>query len=71
MASLIEATKYKAASCPRQVERLAFWLDRFDAAEGRADAERCRHLVGLAVNAGLLTKGEALRFYRRASALVL
>lgn len=69
MASLIEATKYKAASCPRQVERLAFWLDDFAAAEARGDAKRCRHLVQLATHAGLLTKGEALAFYRRSSAL--
>lgn len=71
MASLIEATQYKAASCPRQVERLAFWLDDFGKAEARRDADRCRHLIQLATGAGLLTKGEALRFYRRTAALVL
>jgi hypothetical protein len=69
MSSLMEATKYKAATCPRQVERLSFWLDSFAQAEGRGDAKECRHLVKLAANAGLLTKGEALPFYRRAKDL--
>jgi len=71
MASVIEATKYKAATCQRQVERLAYWLDMFDQAEAKSDAGRCRHLVELATGAGLLTKGEALRFYRRTAALSL
>lgn len=66
MSSLIEATKYKAATCPRQVERLSFWLDEFTTAEGKKDSAHCRRLVELAVNAGLLTKGEALAFYKRA-----
>ncbi|MNZ80529.1 hypothetical protein D3C78_991650 [compost metagenome] len=65
MSSLIEATKYKASTCPRQVERLSFWLDDFNAAESKKDCERCRHLVKLAVNAGLLTQGESLAFYKR------
>ncbi len=69
MSSLIEATRYKAATCPRQVERLSFWLDSFAQAEGRCDSDGCRHLVRLAVNSGLLTKGEALAFYRRSSRL--
>ncbi len=69
MASLIDATKYKAGNCPRQVDRLAFWLDSFDRAEARADEKECRHLVKLAVDAGLLTKGEALGFYKRAKRL--
>lgn len=69
MSSLMEATKYQAATCPRQVERLSFWLDTFAKAEGRADEAECRRLVKLAVNAGLLTQGEALAFYRRAKKL--
>lgn len=69
MSSLIEATKYKAATCPRQVDRLAFWLDQFDRAEAREDEKECRHLVKVAVDAGLLTKGEALPFYKRAKRL--
>lgn len=66
---MMEATKYKAATCPRQVDRLAFWLDSFAKAEGRGDAKECRRQVKLAVNAGLLTQGEALAFYRRAKSL--
>ena len=69
MSSLMEATKYKAATCPRQVERLSFWLDSFAQAEGRGEGKECRKLVKLAVNAGLLTQGEALGFYRRAKSL--
>lgn len=66
MSSLIEATKFKAATCPRQVERLSFWLDSFAKEEGRSNETECRRLVKLAVNAGLLTQGEALAFYKRA-----
>ena len=69
MASLIEVTRFKAADCPRQVERLAHWLEQFAQEEGRGDSDRCRHLVKLAVHAGLLTRGEALQFYRRSSSL--
>lgn len=69
MSSLMEATKYQAATCPRQVERLSFWLDTFAKAEARSDEAECRRLVKLAANAGLLTKGEALAFYRRSSLL--
>jgi len=69
MSSLMEATKYKAATCPRQVERLSFWLDSFAKAEGRSEGQECRRLVKLAVNAGLLSQGEALAFYRRAKLL--
>lgn len=69
MSSLIEATKFKAATCPRQVDRLAFWLDLFATAERRGDAKECRRKVKLAVDAGLLTQGEALAFYKRAKAL--
>jgi hypothetical protein len=66
MSSLIAATQYKAATNPRQVERLSFWLDDFARHELRRDAIGCRHLVKLAVGAGLLTGGEALAFYSRA-----
>ena len=42
---------------------------QFDRAEAREDEKECRHLVKLAVDAGLLTKGEALPFYKRAKRL--
>ena len=62
----MNATDFKASTDPRQSERLMFWLESFADAEQQSDALHCRKLVKLAVNAGLLTQGEALAFYKRA-----